>query len=338
MRDPLPYNRSTVTALAIYLAVSAVPVAAQSPGAHAANPSRPQQAAPHAAEEQAAHDNDVILLNPDLLDPKRARAPRTPPRLPDGSGEPYVVEVMPEVPATPIVAPNVLVLLAHPDDEIAFAPVLSRIARNGGSVTVVFATSGETEPGISGLKPGEELAELREEEGRCAAFALRAQEPIYWQMRDGELANLAREDESAANEIARRANDLIAITQPDVVMTWGPDGGYGHSDHRMISALATQVIGAMGENRPDLLYLAFPSNAGPAPSEFGGWIRINPELISDEIRYEIDDLDASRVAIDCYQSQFDERARAVLPQTLHREIWQGKVHFRAAFPTDNPMR
>ncbi|MEO0698802.1 MAG: PIG-L family deacetylase, partial [Pseudomonadota bacterium] len=98
---------------------------------------------------------------------------------------------VPEAPARSS-PPGVLVILAHPDDEITIAPVLTRIARDGGKVTLIFATSGSAGPGISGMAPGEDLARLREDEGRCAAFALGLDEPIFWQLGDGELATLAR--------------------------------------------------------------------------------------------------------------------------------------------------
>lgn len=233
--------------------------------------------------------------------------------------------------AEPDEAPGILVLLAHPDDEIPFAPVLSRMNRSGSAVTVVFATSGDDGPGISEMEPGAELASLREDEGRCAAFAMGLPDPIYWRLGDGELATLARRPDSAARDMAQRTADLIEITRPDVVLTWGPDGGYGHADHRMISAVATQVIQQMGADRPDLLYLALPADVDVVLPGFDAWAQVAPDLITDRIGYQMADLDAARLAIDCYQSQFAPEVRAMLPTMLHREIWKGKVFFRNAF-------
>lgn len=246
---------------------------------------------------------------------------------PDGSGTTVLAE-----PSGNAMMPAVLAILAHPDDEITIAPVLARMAREGGDVTLVFATSGDAGPGVSDMEPGDELASLREDEARCAAFALGLDEPIFWQLGDGMLSAMARMPDSKARDMDQRIAALIALTQPDVVMTWGPDGGYGHADHRMVSNAVTQVLQAMGDDRPDLLYSAFPVAEGSALPGFENWARTHPSLVTDRIRYEFTDLEAARIAIDCYQSQFDEQARAALPGMLHQQFWQGKVFFRLALP------
>lgn len=231
--------------------------------------------------------------------------------------------------------PSVLAILAHPDDEITLAPVLSRVAREGGAVTLVFATSGDAGPGVSDREPGAELAELRENEARCAAFALGLEEPIFWGFGDGTLAREARNTEATMRDLAERISGLIDIAEPTVVMTWGPDGGYGHADHRMMSSAVTQVVQAMGDGRPDLLYVAIPSS--PEEEEdlpgFEGWARTHPSLVTDRIAYELPDLDATIAAVDCYESQFDQTMRRALASLLHQRLWQGTVFFRLAFPT-----
>lgn len=271
----------------------------------------------------------ATVATPPAFGQNRAGDDRPVPTLPDGPGTPF--EVKPERPAA-AKPPSILAILAHPDDEITIAPALARSAREGGEVTLVFATSGDAGPGVSGLEPGEALAQLREDEARCSAFALGIGEPIFWQLGDGRLAELARAPDSAANDMADRIGALIAIQQPDIVMTWGPDGGYGHADHRMVSNSVTQVVQAMGPNRPGLLYAAFPATEGTILQGFESWSTINPDLVTDRIRYQFVDLEMTRVAIDCYQSQFDETERSYLPSILHQDVWRGTVHFRLAFP------
>lgn len=232
--------------------------------------------------------------------------------------------------------PSVLAILAHPDDEIVMAPILSRIAREGGAVTLVFATSGDAGPGVSDREPGKELATLRENEARCAAFALGLEEPIFWGFGDGTLADEARNTQATMRDLAERVSGLIEIEEPTVVMTWGPDGGYGHADHRMMSNAVTQVVQAMGDERPDLLYIAIPSSAEEGEEAelpgFDGWARIHPSLVTDRIAYELPDLDATIAAVDCYESQFDQTMRRALASLLHQRLWQGTVFFRLAFP------
>jgi LmbE family N-acetylglucosaminyl deacetylase len=229
--------------------------------------------------------------------------------------------------------PTVLAILSHPDDELIMAPVLARIAREQGEVTLVFATSGDAGPGVSGLEKGDELAELREREARCAAFALGLEEPIFWRFGDGTLADEARNTEDIMRDMSERIAGLIELQEPTVVMTWGPDGGYGHADHRMTSNAVTQIVQAMGPDRPDLLYAAFPA-FGEEDADlpgFDGWGRTHPSLVTDQIAYEVPDLDATIAAVNCYESQFDAAARRVLAGTLHARVWRGKVPFRLAF-------
>lgn len=229
--------------------------------------------------------------------------------------------------------PSILAILAHPDDEITIAPALSIAARSGGELTLVFATSGDAGPGSSGLEQGEALANLREGEARCAAGALGIDEPEFWRMGDGTLAPMARMPESPARRLAAHIAQTVERVRPDVVMTWGPDGGYGHSDHRMVSAAVTQVLAAMDETRPDLLYSVIPDSPGLAvPPGFSDWALTHPSLVTDRIGYEALDLQAAGEALACYESQFPAEARAALVPMLHREVWRGTVPFRLAFP------
>ncbi|MEO1730508.1 MAG: PIG-L family deacetylase [Pseudomonadota bacterium] len=230
--------------------------------------------------------------------------------------------------------PSILAILAHPDDEITFAPVLSAIARDGGEVTLVFATSGDVGPGLSGLEPGERLARRREREGRCAAFALGLEEPVFWQLGDGKLGTMARAPDSPAMRTLTLVEAAITEAKPDVIVTWGPDGGYGHADHRMISALVTQVMARKGPGRPDLLYAAFPQDAEGVLPGFEGWATTDPSLITDRIRYDPADLEATQTALQCYESQFPPAVRDQLVGLLHSQVWRGTIQFRSAFPAD----
>lgn len=237
--------------------------------------------------------------------------------------------------------PPILAILAHPDDEITIAPVLSRAAREGGEVTLIFATSGDEGPGVSGLQAGPELAERRETEARCAAFILGVPEPTFWQLGDGQLGIIPRAPDSAAKRLAELVRDAITEQEPRVVMTFGPDGGYGHGDHRMVSAVVTEIVQSLGDPRPDLLYMAIPAMPAAQNDELGelsgplfeGWSTTHPDLVTDRLRYETADLDATRDAVQCYESQFAPEVQAGLADLLHRTIWRGMVHFRLAFAT-----
>lgn len=233
--------------------------------------------------------------------------------------------------------PKVLVLMAHPDDEITIAPVLARLARDGADITLVFSTSGDAGPGVTEMEQGKELAELREQEARCAAFSLGLAEPIFWRMGDGTLSTRPRDPESPARELIGRIDEAIKQVRPKTIITWGPDGGYGHGDHRMMSDATAQVLQGMDPNRPDLMFTVFPAGDDAPLPEFEQWATTHPSLITDTLSYEPRDLAATRNAVDCYQSQFPTPVRDGLADLLHSTVWNGKIHFRLAFvPLNRP--
>lgn len=250
------------------------------------------------------------------------------------TSDPGALEKIPPRPADPArpAPPSVLAILAHPDDEITIAPVLARVARSGGKVTLIYATSGDAGPGVTSMEPGAALAAMREGEARCAAFALGSAEPEFWRLGDGTLAERPQDDGSPARRLLALVSEAIRSHKPRAVMTWGPDGGYGHGDHRMVSDIVTQVVQGMDEGRPDLLYSAIPSGSKPDVPEFEAWGTTRRDLITDRLTYEPVDLDAARSATGCYESQFAPEVREALSDLLHATIWQGTVHFRLAFP------
>lgn len=281
-----------------------------------------------AAQSRGAPLGEVELIQPGSSFRERPSGAQ-------GSAPPETASPAPRVPDPKVKAralpPSVLAILAHPDDEITIAPVLARIAREGGRVTLIYATSGDAGPGTSGLAHGAQLAQLREDEARCAAFALGLDAPVFWQLGDGTIAAMARAPDSAAKRALKRIKAAILDAKPDVIITWGPDGGYGHADHRMISALVTQAVAGRGAVRPQLLYTAFPQVEESALPGFEDWATTAPDLITDTIRYEPQDLIAAKAAVGCYESQFPLAAREGLVPLLHERVWRGNVHFRLAF-------
>ena len=232
----------------------------------------------------------------------------------------------------PEAAPTVLVILAHPDDELVFAPAIAAATRKGSSVTLVFATSGDAGPGVSGIERGAALAERREAEARCSGEALGVAEVRFLRFGDGTLADRARSAGEGARDLLGHIERLLGSARPDVVVTWGPEGGYGHSDHRMIGAFTTQLLQSrsFGE-RPALLYPALVHAPLPEPLVSQGWATTAKDLSAIRLEYSDADLAASAAAVQCHQTQFDAATRAALVPGFHAAVWKGEVSFREAF-------
>lgn len=148
-------------------------------------------------------------------------------------------------------APRLLALLPHPDDEIFIAYLLLRAAQGGADVTLVCATRGEAGQRRDGIRDPD-LGATREAELRRSAAILGASrvEMLGWP--DGAVADLPRPAALAALDAALRAH------RPDVVVTLGPDGVYGHRDHVALTALLAEILPAPP---PRWLQAAFPPGA-----------------------------------------------------------------------------
>jgi len=129
-----------------------------------------------------------------------------------------------------------MAILAHPEDEsLGSSATLARYAAEGVEITLVTATSGQLgwlgEP-TANPGPGA-LGQTREAELHAASAALGLREVVVLDYLDGEL------DQAEPDQIICELVAHIRRVRPQVVMTWEPDGGYGHPDHIAIGQFAT---------------------------------------------------------------------------------------------------
>jgi len=130
-------------------------------------------------------------------------------------------------------------VLAHPDDEsLGTGGALAKYAAEGIATYLVTATRGERGRfGDSKEPPGPEIvARAREAELRAAARELGLREVQFLDYPDGAL------DKVDTTEAVERIAGHIRRVKPHVVITFGPDGAYGHPDHIAISQLTTTAI------------------------------------------------------------------------------------------------
>jgi len=133
---------------------------------------------------------------------------------------------------------KLMCVLAHPDDEsLGTGGILARYAAEGIETYLVTATRGERGwLGISEKYPGPEaLGKIREAELLAAARVLGIRVDFLNYI-DGDL-----DQGHPAEVIAKLVGHLRSI-KPDVVVTFGPDGSYGHPDHIAISQFTTAAI------------------------------------------------------------------------------------------------
>jgi LmbE family N-acetylglucosaminyl deacetylase len=226
----------------------------------------------------------------------------------------------------------VMVVVAHPDDELTMAPAIAALTRQGRKVTILFATTGDQGPGVTTRERGPMLGAERRGEAECSARALGAEARFLDGIGDGTLAQSPQSpDASAQRFLAQFARAYVDI-DPQLVLTWGPDGGYGHSDHRMVSALVTEALQSLAAAyRPRLYYVGIPAGRLPPVPEMSRWAETDPALLTETLRYTPADLDAAKAAVQCHATQFDSTMRGAMMPLFDATMWQGKVHFRPAF-------
>jgi LmbE family N-acetylglucosaminyl deacetylase len=131
---------------------------------------------------------------------------------------------------------KLLAVLAHPDDEsLGFGGTLAKYAREGVETYLVTATRGERGRFGSQGKGADPdvVARVREDELRAAAQVLGIREVTILGYPDGAVDQVP-----SATAIHAIASHIRRI-RPDAVVTFGPDGAYGHPDHIAISQFTT---------------------------------------------------------------------------------------------------
>jgi LmbE family N-acetylglucosaminyl deacetylase len=138
---------------------------------------------------------------------------------------------------------RVMAVFAHPDDEGQVAGIMAKLSSGGAEVFLVCATRGEmgtvNDPS---LLVGKSIAQLREEELRCACAVLGVKKLRFLNYR--EDAFRAANPDGAIDKLMKTIRDL----KPHVVITFGPEGVYGHPDHIAIGRLVTSAFHAARES------------------------------------------------------------------------------------------
>lgn len=161
---------------------------------------------------------------------------------------------------------------AHPDDEvIGTGGVLARYAAEGITTVVVTCTDGRCGDGKDGVKPGEPghdpeaVAATRrtELEASCAALKVTRLELLGYP--DSGMMGWSTNDAPGSfwttplTEAAERLAALLGHYQPDVVVTYDENGGYGHPDHIQAHRVTMAAV-ALVEGPSKVYWTAMPQS------------------------------------------------------------------------------
>ncbi len=132
---------------------------------------------------------------------------------------------------------TILGVWAHPDDETFMsAGIMLAALANGQRVACVTATRGEVGVRDPARWPAEHLAEIRTAEMRAALQVLGLRQHFWLNYHDGQCQAVT------ADEAATKLQRIIESLRPDSILTFGPDGWSGHSDHQAVSEWVSRAV------------------------------------------------------------------------------------------------
>lgn len=161
---------------------------------------------------------------------------------------------------------DILVVVAHPDDDTIVSSYLARaVFDQHKRVAVVYCTRGDSGSNSAGREHAKALGLVREIEGRKALSRLGITNVWFLAGRDTAsqdvLLSLATWPSASVLEQVVR---IVRLARPEVVFTWLPSSvaGENHGDHQASGVIATEAFDMAGDPT------AFPSQLAAPIRQF----------------------------------------------------------------------
>jgi LmbE family N-acetylglucosaminyl deacetylase len=162
---------------------------------------------------------------------------------------------------------DLLLVVAHPDDDVVIGGYLARAALDEHKrIAVIYCTRGDGGGNSVGNEAGAALGELREMEARRALAAWEIENVWFLNGHDTPGQNVLRSLDNwnhgtALDQVVR----IVRITRPEVILTWLPDAvvGENHDDHQASAVLAVEAFDAAGD------LTKFPEQVSPPRDRTG---------------------------------------------------------------------
>jgi LmbE family N-acetylglucosaminyl deacetylase len=146
---------------------------------------------------------------------------------------------------------DILVVVAHPDDETLASAYLAReIDDEHKRVAIVYGTHGDAGNNDVGPEQASAMGQIREFEARQVASALGAASVWFLTGRDTVSQNVLNSLEhwghgACLEQLVR----IVRLTRPSVILTFLPDftTGENHADHQAAGVLATEAFDLAGD-------------------------------------------------------------------------------------------
>ena len=161
---------------------------------------------------------------------------------------------------------DILVVIAHPDDETLISGYLAKAVDEGKRVDVVFTTRGNAGDNEVGYEQAAALADMREIEARQALASIGITNVWFLDAPDTparDVHNVLRSMETANHgAIVQKIVRFIRLTRPGVVITFLPSVvvGENHEDHQASGVMATEAFDMAGDPTRFAEQVSFPDD------------------------------------------------------------------------------
>jgi LmbE family N-acetylglucosaminyl deacetylase len=162
---------------------------------------------------------------------------------------------------------DVLLVVAHPDDDTGVLNYITRASLDEGKIiAVIFSTRGNSGGNAVGMEQGKAMADEREMEARKSLAASGITNVWFLRGSDTATQDVLHSLETlghgeALDEVVR----LVRLTRPEVILTWMPAyvAGENHGDHQASAVVATEAFDMAGDPT------VFPEQVN-APKQYQG--------------------------------------------------------------------
>ena len=177
-------------------------------------------------------------------------------------------------PTPPLLQPDnrlkvdLLLVVAHPDDETGAVAYLLQLIDQHKRVAVIYTTHGEAGHNNMGPERARSLGAVREMELRHALESVGINNVWFLSGKDTPTQNVLESLASWGNgQVLEEMVRMVRLTRPDVILTWQPGFfvGENHGDHQAAGVLATEAFDTAGD--PTVF-----------PAQLAGPVKVNETL------------------------------------------------------------
>lgn len=198
---------------------------------------------------------------------------------------------------------TLLAIFPHPDDESAIAEVLVKYGSMGYKVQLIIATDGKDGTRVTKIPAGDSLGNLRKEETRCACKIMDIAAPVFLGIERLDtkigVGKYFREHKKLLDTL----KVIIPATNPDFILTFGPDGDTHHAEHIVTGATVTELLLQEGwvEKYP-LYYLTWTKKQSENFMEELGYV--DEQYFNVKVEYSQEDENNALQIMPCYATQY----------------------------------